>query len=209
MDEQASVKEPRLMVLADSVATLVMLNLCFLLTSLGIVTILPSAIALQAVLPKPGEPAPDHPARQYFRAFCQAWRNAWPLGMLLPAVTIAGFLAVAFYLAADSVFGMAALLVLVPLLSATLAAYLALLQSSVTWGIATGWREWTRHVPQLLSSRPLQAAGAVLLMGTAAALASKLPTLLPLGCGIVPAYIALWAFGPKRPRTVDDRRLRR
>ena len=209
MDEQAAVKESRLMVVADSVATLVVLNLCFLLTCLGIVTVLPSAVALQAVLPRPGEEGPDRPARQYFRAFAQAWRQSWPLGLALPVMTVAGFLAVSFYLAADSVFGFAALLVVVPLLSVATAAYLALLETSATAGMTGGWRQWVRAVPRVLATRPLQAAGAVLLLGTAAALAAKLPTLLPLGCGIVPAYFAVWAFGPKHARAADDTRLRR
>jgi hypothetical protein len=191
----SQVKESKFLAASGMISTYVVLNVCFLIACLGVVTVLPAAVALQTTLPDKGEDMPDRPARDFVSAFRRAWRQSWPLGCALPIFVVAGYLVVFFYLAAAPIVGIPALIVLVPLLSLATAGYLALLQAARRDQGGT-WRSWIRSVPMMLMGRPLPAAAAVLLLATAAALASRLPTLLPVGCGIVPALIARRAFGP-------------
>jgi uncharacterized membrane protein YesL len=198
----SQVKESKFLAASGTIATYVVLNVCFLIACLGVITVLPAAVALQRTLPAKGEDLPSRPARDFVSAFRQAWRQGWPLGCALPFLAVGGFVAVFFYLASAPAVGIPALLVLVPLLSLATAGYLALLEAARRHTDGN-WRSWSRSVPSLLLARPLQAAAAVLLLATAAALASRLPTLLPIGCGIAPALIVRWSFGP---RSVVNRR---
>jgi uncharacterized membrane protein YesL len=191
---------------ADLVARIVVLNLCFLLTSVGVVTIVPSALALQSVLPRPGVEPPARPVRSYFRTFAAMWRCAWPLGVLLPSIGFGAWVAVSFYLAAAPFLAGPALAVLIPAFGGLAAGYLALLEVARRQGVLPGgWRGWLAPTVRVVASRPLPAAGAILLLGTVAMLFLRLPTLLPIACGAAPAYIAMWAFGLPARRSVTTR----
>lgn len=174
------------------VGDLLMLQLVFVVCSLGIVTLYPAAFALQRVLPDAiGQ---EHPAlmRRFWRQFKWAFRRFWLAGLVLYAGSIALAFGMLFWISTGGAIGIAALVVLIPLTGMIIGLYLSALAVLPELGEETTPRGLFRAANLFLLRRSLAVAGGVIALATWFALLSRLPTLFLVGSGLVPALLAYW-----------------
>ena len=111
------------------VGDLLMLQLAFLLLSVGVVTLYPAAFALQRVLPEAiGQ---EHPAlmRRFWTQFKWAFKRFWAVGLALYFGSIALAFGLFFWASTDGPIRFAALAILVPLAGMVVGLYLSALRS--------------------------------------------------------------------------------
>jgi hypothetical protein len=102
----------------------------------------------------------------------------------------AAFFSILFWLATPGVASVLALCVIIPICGFGAAAYVALLAVSMVAGDAVTGRELVRSIQGLMLAKSLPLAGCVVVLSTWLLLAFRLPTLIPLGSGLVPAFLA-------------------
>jgi uncharacterized membrane protein YesL len=182
------------------IGDLLMLQLVFLVCSVGIVTLYPAAFALQRVLPE--ALAQEHPAllRRFWRQFKWAFGRFWAAGLGLYAGSIALAFGLLFWASTGGPIRIVALAILIPLTGMIIGLYLSAL--AVLPGVPedSTARSLFRAANLFLLRRSLAVAGGVIALLTWFALLSRLPTLFVIGSGLVPALLAYWIS-----RTTDKR----
>ena len=185
------------------VGDLLMLQLVFLVLSIGIVTLFPAAFALQRVLPD--AISQDRPSllRHFFRQFVWAFKRFWLIGLGLYFGGIALAFGLAFWAYSDGVARIFALAVLIPLTGMIIGLYLSALAVLAGSGDETTTKSLFRAANLFLLRRSLAVAGGVIVLFTWFALLSTLPTLFVVGSGLVPALLAYWLSKPARKTSED------
>jgi uncharacterized membrane protein YesL len=174
------------------VGDLLMLQLVFLLLSVGVVTLYPAAFALQRVLPEAiGQ---EHPAlmRRFWRQFTWAFKRFWLVGLALYFGSIALAFGLFFWASTNGPIRIAALAVLVPLSGMILGLYLSALAVFPSVSEDATFKTVFREANLFLLRRSLAIAGGVIAMATWFLLLTRLPTLFVIGSGLVPALLAYW-----------------
>ncbi|WP_233712123.1 YesL family protein [Kribbella turkmenica] len=187
------------------VGDLLMLQLVFLVLSVGIVTLFPAAFAMQRVLAD--AISQDRPSllRRFFQQFTWAFRRFWLTGLGLYFGGVALAFGLAFWASSGGVARILALAVLIPLTGMIVGLYLSALAVLPDAGDETTTKSLFRAANLFLLRRSLPVAGGVIGLFTWFALLSRLPTLFVVGSGLVPALIAYWLSKPagKTPGNVS------
>lgn len=174
----------------DVIGEALLLQLLFVVTSVPLVTVLPAAVALQRSFrqvileDKPGA------FRRFMSEFSWAWKRfAWA-GVATAFLAVVAVFSILFWLSTPGALGIAALCVIIPLCGAAAGFYLALLAAAMEAGNNASGRTLWEAARQLVLRRPLPLSGCVIAMATWGVLALRLPTVIPLGSGLVPALLA-------------------
>jgi uncharacterized membrane protein YesL len=185
------------------VGDLLMLQLLFLICTIGIVTLVPAAFALQRVLPEAiGQ---EHPAlaRRFWRQLKWAFRRFWLAGLGLYVGSIALATGIFFWVSTAGPIRFVALVILIPLTGLLVGLYLSVLAVLPEVGDDITSRTLLRAANMFLLRRSLAVAGGVIGLATWLLLLVKLPTLFVVGSGLVPALLA-YVIG--RTTTVKDKK---
>lgn len=177
----------------DQTGSALILQLLFVALAWPLVTAFAAAVALQRQLPQVPEGGRPHAARDFWGDLVRTLRHAWVLCLGLPIVAGMAVLAVLFWAAAGGRAAILALSAMAPVLGLAVAGYLALLEIAAE-GPDHTWVQWCRAVPGRVASAPLRAAGTVVVMLTCVLLLLRLPTLLLVVGGLLPAGLSRWAF---------------
>jgi uncharacterized membrane protein YesL len=186
------------------VGDLLMLQLAFLVISLGVLTLFPAAFALQRVVPDAISQERPQLMRRFLGEFRQALKQYWLFGFGLWTGGLMLAFGISFWAYASGPVRIFALAILIPLTGMILGLYLSglaiLPQASPTAPI----KELFRSANLFLLRRPLPVACGVVVLLTWFALASQVPTLLVVGSGLVPALTAYTLSRARREKTSED-----
>jgi uncharacterized membrane protein YesL len=186
------------------VGDLLMLQLVFLVLSLGLITLFPAAFALQRVLVDAISQDKPKLLRRYFKEFRWAMKHFWLTGFGLYAGAVLLAFGLSFWAFASGPARVFALVVLIPLTGMILGLYLSGLAVLPQAGDGATMKTVFRSANLFLLRRPLPVAGGVVVLLTWFALASQVPTLLVVGSGLVPALTAYTLSRPRREKTSED-----
>lgn len=186
------------MAVLSTVGDLLLLQLLFLVLSIGIVTLVPAAIALQRVLPVAIGQEHAGLTRRFWREFTWALRRFWLPGIGLCAGAVALITAFLFWAATADPIRIIAIAALIPLAGTAVGLYLSVLGVLPQVAADVTVRALIRAGGGLLQRRPLAVAGAVICLATWFLLLLRLPTLIPVGSGLVPALLAHMVGREKR-----------
>lgn len=186
------------------VGDLLMLQLVFLLISLGILTLFPAAFALQRVLPDAISQEKPKLMRRFFREFRWAMKQFWLSGFGLYVGGLMLAFGISFWAYAAGPARVFALLVLVPLTGLVLGLYLSGLAVLPAAATDATMKTLFRSANHFLLRKPIPVAGGVVVLLTWFALASQVPTLLVVGSGLVPAVTAYMLSRTRREKTSGD-----
>lgn len=189
-DERRARRTTTVVTVLSRVGDLLMLQVYFLVLSIGIVTLFPAAFALQRVLATAIGQEHAGLTRRFFGEFTWALRRFWLPGLALCAGAVALTTAFLFWAATADPIRIIALAALIPLAGVAVALYLSLLAALPDVATDIGVGALVRVAAQVLQRRPLAAAGAVICLATWFVLIMRLPTLIPIGSGLVPALLA-------------------
>jgi uncharacterized membrane protein YesL len=191
------------MAVLETVGDTLLLQVLFLLVSLPLFTMVPAAIALQRALRKTVIEERPGVTRSFFREFSWAWPRIGYLGLAVPVAMAAAVFSILFWLATPGVPGLLALCVIIPICGIGAAAYVALLAASMVAEDDAPRPELMGSTRALVLANPLPLAGCVVVLSTWLLLALRLPTLIPLGSGLVPAFLA-WLLVRKQMDNSND-----
>ena len=205
-------RSARLLGVFEVAGDILLLQLLFVVASLPVVTMLPAALALQRSLGATFVEGRPQPAKIYWESFRWAMARSWKVAVLLPLFMIAAAASIFFWLAADGPVGSIALTILIPLYGMAVAGYVAVLaavletsaaetsaletSAAETGNAMDGPRDWLRRAWSLAPDRAMPLALSVVVMATWFLLLAKLPTLVLVGTGLVPAGLAWWVAAP-------------
>jgi hypothetical protein len=198
-------RSARLLGLFEVAGDVLLLQLMFVVASLPVITMLPAALALQRSLGDVFLEGRPRPARIYWENLRWAVVRSWKVALLLPLFTVLAAASLLFWLAADGPVGIVALSILMPMYGVVVAGYIAVLAAvlQTTGTLQTrafdskdGPREWLQSALSLAPGRALPLALSVVVMATWLLLLAKLPTLVLVGTGLVPAGLAWWVAAP-------------
>ncbi|TCC19669.1 DUF624 domain-containing protein [Kribbella speibonae] len=186
------------------VGDLLMLQLVFVVISLGILTVFPAAFALQRVVPDAISQEKPKLMRRFFKEFRWAMKRFWlpAFGLWVGAVMLA--FGLSFWANATGPARIFALLILVPLTGMILGLYLGGLAILPAAPETSTFTSLFRSANLFLLRRPLPVAGGVVVLLTWFAQAAVVPTLLLVGSGLVPALTAYALSRPPREKTSED-----
>lgn len=182
-----------------------LLQLIFVVASLPVITMLPAALALQRSLGDVFLEGRPGPGRIYWENLRWAVARSWKVALLLPLFTVLAAASLLFWLAAGGPVGTVALSILMPLYGVVVAGYIAVLAAVLqttgalktkAFGSNDGPRVWLESALSLAPGRALPLAVSVVVMATWLLLLTKLPTLVLVGTGLVPAGLAWWVAAP-------------
>ncbi|MEU8227269.1 DUF624 domain-containing protein [Kribbella sp. NPDC048915] len=186
------------------VGDLLMLQLVFVVISLGILTVFPAAFALQRLVPDAISQEKPKLLRRFFGEFGRAMKRYWLPGFGLWTGGVLLAFGLSFWAYAEGPVRIFALAVLIPLTGMILGIYLSGLAILPAAPQDATFKELFRSANLFLLRRPLPVAGGVVVLLTWFALASQVPTLLLVGSGLVPALTAYALSRPRRERTSED-----
>jgi hypothetical protein len=200
-------RSARLLSVFEVAGDILLLQLLFVVASLPVVTMLPAALALQRSLGATFVEGRPRPAKVYWENFRWAMARSWKVAVLLPLFMIAAAASIFFWLAADGAVGSIALMILIPLYGMAVAGYVAVLAAVLetsaletsaldTGNAMDGPGDWLRRAWALSPDRAIPLALSVVVMATWLLLLAKLPTLVLVGTGLVPAGLAWWVAAP-------------
>lgn len=182
------------------------LQLCFAVASVGIVTVLPAAISLQQgldeVLAEGGSASVRSFAVRTWRGLLAYWR----LAIALPVIALMLLVAILFWAAAADPARLIALAFLLPIAGLALGLYVSGLATFVSSPERTSGRARVELAWRRLQRQPLSAAACMVVMVTWFLLVSRLPTLGLIGSGIVPAFLAVWLLRGRLSRLREESR---
>ncbi|WP_415854563.1 hypothetical protein [Sinomonas sp. G460-2] len=181
---------------ATAAGEALLLQICFVLASLPLVTVLPAAVALQRSLREVFVGHDRASAVRFGGHFVTALRQTWKIAVVQPAFALAAIVSAAFWASAGGVLSAVALSLLAAACGAATAAYLAFIAAAAILPPTARPRRCAFAAWALARRRPLRFAGAVVLSATWALLLARVPTLLLVGSGLVPAALAWWAAAP-------------
>jgi len=168
------------------------LHLCWLVASAGIITAVSASVALQGSLDDVIVHGRSASVRKYFSRFIRDWRRFWLCGIIMPVVAVLYVFALLFWASTIGWPRIVSLVLLLPLGGLAFGVYLAALAATATLPSAGGAQAALRRGWVILRARPIRAAGCLILMVTWLLLLSRIPTLALVGLGLVPAFLALW-----------------
>lgn len=174
----------------ETVGDTLLLQVLFLLVSLPLFTLVPAAVALQRALRKTVIEGRPGVFRSFFREFAWAWPRLGYVGLAVPVAMVAAVFSILFWLATPGAAGVLALCVIIPICGIGAAAYVALLAASMAAEDGATRQELIRSTRSLVLTKALFLAGCVVVLATWLLLALRLPTLIPIGSGLVPALLA-------------------
>jgi uncharacterized membrane protein YesL len=186
------------------IGDLLMLQLVFLVISLGVLTLFPAAFALQRVVPDAISQERPKLLRRFFGEFRQALKQYWLPGFGLWTGGLMLAFGLSFWAYASGPVRIFALAILIPLTGMILGLYLSGLAILPAASPTATMKELFRSANLFLLRRPLPVAGGVVVLLTWFALASQVPTLLVVGSGLVPALTAYTLSRPRREKTSED-----
>lgn len=186
------------------VGDLLMLQLVFLVLSLGVVTLFPAAFALQRVVPDAISQERPKLLRRFFGEFRWAMKRFWLAGFGLWAGSVLLAFGISFWAYASGPARIFALAVLIPLTGMILGLYLSGLAILPEAPADSTMKTLFRSANVFLLRRPLPVAGGVVVVLTWFALASVVPTLIAVGSGLVPALTAYALSRTQREKTSED-----
>ena len=182
------------------------LQLCFAVASLGIVTVLPAAIALQRGLDEVLADGENASIRRFGVRTWQELRAYWRLAVAVPVVALMLVVGILFWAAAADPMRLVALAFLLPIAGLALGLYVSGLATFVSSPARTSGRMRVALAWQRLRRQPLSAAACMVVMDTWFLLVSRLPTLGLIGSGIVPAFLAVWLLRGRLSRLREESR---
>jgi uncharacterized membrane protein YesL len=186
------------------VGDLLMLQLLFLICSIGIVTLVPAVFALQRVLPEAiGQ---EHPAlmRRFWRQLKWAFRRFWLAGLGLYVGSIALVAGILFWISTNGPIRFVALVILLPLTGLLVGLYLSALAVLPGVGDDITSRTLLQTANMFLLRRSLAVAGGVIGLATWLLVLVRLPTLFIVGSGLVPALLAYLIGRTRTKKTEQD-----
>ncbi|WP_150309213.1 hypothetical protein [Planctomonas psychrotolerans] len=190
----------RILALLNTIGDVLLLQLCFFVASLGVVTVPPAAMALQTSLDDVLFRDESAGIRVFFTRFAAAAGRHWRLALLVPVLTVGFVVGILFWSADRSPLGFVALALLVPLAGLFAGLYLTGLASLVGPRVDRSSRELVLAAWLRLREQPLHAAGCVVVLVTWFLLLLQVPTLVLVGSGVAPAMLAFWLRrGVRRP----------
>ncbi|WP_248763399.1 DUF624 domain-containing protein [Pseudarthrobacter sp. SSS035] len=205
-------RSARLLGVFEVTGDILTLQLLFLLASLPVITMFPAALALQYSLGDIFVEGRPRPARLFWANFTWALRRTWKVAVLLPLIMVLAAASLLFWLTAGGLAGVVALCILVPMYGVLVAGYVAVLASTLQASAAdtgtlgsgsiAGFRERLSAAWSLAQRRAIPLALSVVVMVTWLLVLAKLPTLVLVGTGLVPAGLAWWVAAP----WIQDRR---
>ncbi|MGW6196214.1 DUF624 domain-containing protein [Kribbella sp. NPDC055110] len=186
------------------VGDLLMLQLVFVVISLGILTLFPAAFAMQRVVPDAISQERPKLLRRFFKEFRWAMKQFWlpAFGLWVGGVLLA--FGISFWANAHGPMRIFALAILIPLTGMILGLYLSGLAILPAAPETSTVKSLFRSANLFLLRRPIPVAGGVVVLLTWFALASVVPTLLLVGSGLVPALTAYTLSWSRREKTSDD-----
>jgi uncharacterized membrane protein YesL len=188
------------------VGDVLLLQLCFTVASIGIVTIVPAAAAFQRGLHEVLFESKSPSIRSFAARLVVVLRRYWLVALLVPVIAIMLIVAVLFWASVQSPVSLAALVVLIPLAGMSTGFYLCGLASvaaepdcrTAKRVIALAWQRMRRQ--------PLHVAGCIVVMMTWIFLLLNVPTLVLVGSGTVPALLAAWLLRGASRAAVAERK---
>lgn len=193
---QSAPRAAQVLRIVESMGDVLWLQLLFVAACLPVVTIFPAALALQRSLRDVLVEGRPRLTAGYWANLKWATARSWRVAIILPVFMLAAFTAAVFWLGAHGTVGAVALCILIPLYGAALAGYLAVLASSMSCDRAAGLSDWLTAARDVMSRRALPLAMSVIVMATWFLLLSRLPTLVLVGTGLVPAALTWWVAAP-------------
>jgi hypothetical protein len=183
----------------DAVGSALLAQLMFFVFAIPVVTALPAAVTMQRQLS-------DHAAGEkigvvsFAREFARAWRSAWVVGIIAPAVVVGFVVAIPFWYSQGTTASAFAFGVLVCLAGLACAFYLALLWASDR-DRAIGWRAWCGDALSALYRRAPRILWALVLMIAWLTLAAFALPLLLIGSGLAPGLIVYFTLSERHAKS--------
>ena len=193
---QSTPRAVQLLRIVESLGDVLWLQLLFVAACLPVVTIFPAALALQRSLRDLLVEGKPRLTAGYWDNFKWAAARSWKVALALPVFLLLALVATVFWLGSGGTVGTVALCLLFPLYGAAAAGYLAVLASAMGAAQAAGLRDWMAEAGAVMTRRALPLAMSVVAMATWFLLLSRLPTLVLVGTGLVPAALAWWVAAP-------------
>jgi hypothetical protein len=172
---------------------MLLLELCFVVFGLGIVTIVPSACALQRGLTRlrTGEAVG---IKTFALDFARFWPRAWLLGLAVPAIAIGLSVSIPFWAATAAPVSWVGTGLLVFLTGLVIGIYLSLLwRASI--GVPSALRTWLRDAAMHLAAYPLRALWATFIYVAVLVAMVRFPAAALLLAGLGPALITGFMLG--------------
>lgn len=176
----------------NGLGEVLVLQLCFAVASVGIVTVLPAAIALQRGLDGVLTGGESASIRRFAVRTWHEFLTYWRLSLAVPAIALMLLVGIFFWSAAADPMRLIALAFLLPIAGLTLGLYVSGLATFISSPERTSGRMRVGLAWQRLRRQPLSAAACMVVMVTWFLLVSRLPTMGLIGSGIVPALLAVW-----------------
>jgi hypothetical protein len=192
----------RIMAAISAIGTAFLLQLCFVVCAIPLITAVPAAIALQRSFSddRLGEKAG---VLSYLRQFATAWKQSWVLGIVGALLAVGLIVAGLFWFSVHAPIGYVAVGTLSFLAGLAAAAYLNLL-GRADRSRQLAWRPLLIEVRTALVARPLRSLGGVVILGAWYFVLASIPPLVLVGSGLVPALIAHYVIEKPIPRTTED-----
>lgn len=192
--------EGRLLAALVYPANLILGGLAALILSLGIITILPAAIALARAFADWTHSGNDGVFTNTFRQFADTWRRSWLLGVgatVVAAVVIVDLVFLAYQLSeGGSAFGVIAGAAMLPMAVFCLVFSLAITAAAARLSDATA-QDWLKDAARTILSMPLRSFGVLAVTTATAAFGVLLPTMIPFIALAVPVYAAVRLWIPR------------
>ena len=195
MEKPASARHSsttRALGILNAVGDVLVLQLSFAVASIGIVTILPAAIALQRGLDEVLIGGESASIRRFAVRTWREFLTYWRLSIAVPALALMLVVGTFFWAAAADPMRLIALAFLLPIAGLALGLYVSGLATFISSPDRTSERARVALAWQRLRKQPLSVAACVVVMVTWFLLMSRLPTMGLIGSGIVPAFLAVW-----------------
>lgn len=178
----------------DTAGSVLVLQLLFLVTSALVITAVPAAVALQRALPAAFDGTQAHPVRSWVSQLRMAFSQSWVLGLGLPFLVLAALGSLLAWMQIGGSWASAAIGLLAALACLALVTWLGMLAAAASAPDTHRWVDWLRAAPSLVLARPVWSIAAAVVLVTWLALSYRLPTLLLITSGLVPALLVQWAF---------------
>jgi len=192
----------RIIAAISAIGTALLLQLCFVICAVPLITAVPAAIALQRSFSddRLGEKTG---VLSYLRHFAAAWRQSWPLG-IVGALLAAGFVVGGFFwLSVHAPLGYVAVGTLSFLGGLIAATYLNLL-ARADQDRAVSWRPLLAQARAALVGGPLRSLLGVVILGAWYFVLASVPPLVLVGSGLIPTLIVHYVIETARSRVVED-----
>lgn len=190
----------------NALGEVLVLQLCFAVASVGIVTILPAAVALQHGLDEVFTGSESASIRRFAVRTWREFLAYWRLSVAVPAIALMLLVGIFFWAAAADPMRLIALAFLLPIAGLTLGLYVSGLATFISSPERTSGRARVVLAWQRLRRQPLSVAACMVVMVTWFLLVSRLPTMGLIGSGIVPAFLAVWLLRGRLSRLRDEAR---